>query len=118
MDRIRQNKQQLEEEKKRFIEERNEYGSRVVKEKGVKEFCELVEERLESFGFQEKQKFLRLLIDGVWLEGDCVRIKGVIPVPSAMDKEKSMGKIDSITSLCYAGNITYQSELVKPLVRE
>lgn len=99
MDRIRQNKQQLEEERKRFIEEGREYGSLAAKETGVKEFCELVEERLESFGFEERQKFLRLLIDGVWLEGDCVRIKGVIPVSSAMEKEKSIGNIAGITSL-------------------
>ncbi|GAH70405.1 unnamed protein product, partial [marine sediment metagenome] len=83
----------------RLIEERNEFGSRGVKERGVKEFCGLVEERLESFGFQEKQKFLRLLIDKVSLEGDSVRIKGVIPVSPAMGKEKSIGKIAGITSL-------------------
>ena len=99
MDRIQQNKQQLEEEKKRLIEERNEFGSRGAKERGVKEFCGLVEEGLESFGFQEKQKFLRLLIDKVSLEGDSVRIKGVIPVSPAMGKEKSIGKIAGITSL-------------------
>ena len=99
MDRMQQNKQQLEEEKKRLIDERNEYGSRVAKERGVREFCELVAERLESFGFQEKQKFLRLLINGVWLEGDCVRIKGVIPVSSAIEKEKNLGKVAGIPSL-------------------
>ena len=98
MDRIRQNKQQLKEEKKRLIDERNEYGSRVVKERGVKEFCELVEERLETFEFQEKRKFLRLLIDKVWFEGDCVRIKGSVPVYPDIGKEKSIGKIASITS--------------------
>ncbi len=98
MDRIQQNKQKLEEEKERFIDERNEYGSRVVKERGVKEFCELVEERLDSFGFQEKQKFLKLLIDKVWFEGDCVRIEGAIPIYSDTGKEKNIGNIASIVS--------------------
>ncbi len=98
MDRIRQNKHQLEEEKKRLIDERNEHGSRAVKERGVKEFCELVEERLDSFGFQEKQKFLRLLINKVSLEGDSVRIKGAIPVSPIMEKERSIGEVASITS--------------------
>lgn len=98
MDRIRQNKQKLEEEKKRLIEENSEYGSRIVKEKGVKEFCELVEERLDSFGFQERQKFLKLLIDKVWFEGDCVRIEGAIPVYPDIGKEKNIGNIASIVS--------------------
>lgn len=99
MDRIKQNKQQLEEERKRLIEERNQCGSRAIKERDIREFCELAEERLESFEFQEKRKFLRLLVDKVWLEGDCVRIKGVIPVSSAMEKEKSIGNIAGISSL-------------------
>ena len=98
MDRIRQNKQQLEEEKRRLIEEKNEYGSRAAKETNIKEFCELVEERLDSFGFQEKRKFLKLLIDKVWFEGDCVRIEGAIPVYSDMGKEKNIGNIASIVS--------------------
>lgn len=96
MDSIRRNKQQLEEEKKGLLEERNEYGSRVTKERGVKEFCELVEERLENFEFEEKRKFLKLLVDKVWFERDCVRIKGAIPVYSDMRKEKKVGNAATI----------------------
>ena len=98
MDRIRQNKQKLEEEKKRLIEQKSEYGSRTVKERGVKEFCELVEERLDSFGFQEKRKFLKLLIDKVWFEGDSVRIEGAIPIYPDVRKEKNTGNIANIVS--------------------
>lgn len=99
MNKVRQNNQQLEEKEKRLLEERNEYVSHARTVENIKEFCNLLEQRLESFEFQERQKFLRLLLHKVVFEGDCIRIQGVIPLSLDMDRGGDKGNIATITSL-------------------
>jgi len=98
MNKIQKSKEELEKEKKQLLEERNEYASHMVTIKNIKGFCKFIDQRLESFDFQEKQKFLRLLIDKIILEENHVRIRGVIPVPPDMEKGKNKGKVASLTS--------------------
>jgi len=48
------------------------------------ESCERLARELESFTFEERQRFLQLLVDQVVVEGDKIIIKGVLPVSWTM----------------------------------
>ena len=43
-------------------------------------FCERISDGLENLTFEESQKLLRLLVDSIVVEGQHVRIEGIIPV--------------------------------------
>lgn len=53
------------------------------------EICQKIAARLKSFGFQERQRFLQLIINTIIFEGSQVRIKGIIPL-------KENGLLDSL----------------------
>jgi site-specific DNA recombinase len=48
--------------------------------RSVSEFCREVAGKLESFSFEERQQFLRLLVEDIVYEGKRVRIKGIVPI--------------------------------------
>ncbi len=78
-------------------------------ERTVYAFCETVGQRLRAFQFDDKQRFIRLLIRRIVFEGDRVRIRGAIPpttpgVRSMTDPQPhSAGPSDHRVSL--SGNV-------------
>jgi hypothetical protein len=52
-------------------------------EKSVADYCKQAAERLRSFTPDERQQFLRLIIDRVIFEGGQVRIKAILPLPQS-----------------------------------
>jgi len=44
------------------------------------DYCHIAAKRIETFNFEERRRFLRLLVNEVRLQGDTAIIKGVIPV--------------------------------------
>jgi site-specific DNA recombinase len=67
-----------------------------VSERHIIDYCAQASDRLNNFSADEKQQFLRLLVDEVVLERGRIRIRGVIPVsdqpgdPSSNQREKSL----------------------------
>jgi site-specific DNA recombinase len=58
-----------------------------VIKKSVHEFCREAAERLESLDFEQKQCFLRSLINRVDFNGEAVTLKGIIPVVSVQNSD-------------------------------
>jgi site-specific DNA recombinase len=56
----------------------------------VEEYCRDAAQRLQTFDDTERQRFLRLLIDNVIFEGDCVRVKALIPLGDSANEQQSM----------------------------
>ncbi len=50
--------------------------------KSIIDYCQIAAQRLKSFGPEERQRFLRLLVRDIVFDGGTARIKGVIPVSS------------------------------------
>lgn len=75
MDQIKTRKEALEEHKEQL-----EAPSMRLAKKGAKWLCERVAEQLERLEFEQKQRFLRLLIDDIVIGDDQLLIKGVLPV--------------------------------------
>jgi len=48
--------------------------------RSVMEYCKAAARQMDSFNFEERQRFLRLLIRAIVFNGDRVTIRGVIPV--------------------------------------
>jgi hypothetical protein len=51
--------------------------------KSVAEYCRLAAQRLKEFTLEERQRFLRLIVNSVIYEGERVRIRGIIPILEA-----------------------------------
>ena len=47
---------------------------------GIEKFCELVQQNLKDFTFEDKRLALEALQVEVWVDGEKVTIKGAIPV--------------------------------------
>ena len=95
MNKIQERKERLEKDKARLVEKKNGQVSLTMIKKCVKTYCDLVVNRLDNFNFEEKQKFLRLLLDKVVLGDEEVRIKGVIPVEAGEGMEGNIASISS-----------------------
>jgi hypothetical protein len=50
--------------------------------KSIIDYCQIAAQRLKSFGPEERQRFLRLLVRDIVFDGSTARIKGVIPISS------------------------------------
>jgi len=48
--------------------------------KSVEEFCRIIKKKIGEFTFEQKQTFLRFLLEGIVIEGNTARIFGLIPV--------------------------------------
>jgi site-specific DNA recombinase len=60
-----------------------------VPERSIVDYCKQASDRLDKFSQDEKQQFLRLLLDEVMLDRGRIRIRGVIPVPENPRQEFS-----------------------------
>ncbi len=68
-------------EAKRLSMTRETNASRVeTSERSIIDYCKLASKRLNKFSLDEKEQFLRALIDEVVLDHGKIRIRGVIPV--------------------------------------
>ena len=68
----------------------------------VMDYCKSAARRLDSFNFEERQRFLRLLIKTIVFDGEKVTIRGVIPLsPSALGRNDRgmLAKSDQVTML-------------------
>jgi site-specific DNA recombinase len=63
--------------------------------KSVTDYCRQVAERLKSFTLEERQRFLRLVVDRVIFEGEQVRINGILPVSQSGRARTSNAFIDA-----------------------
>jgi site-specific DNA recombinase len=54
----------------------------------LEEYCQDAAKRIKTFSENERQRFIRLLVDHVVFEGDKVRIRGVIPLSDAAQSER------------------------------
>jgi site-specific DNA recombinase len=59
------------------------------------EYCRMAAQRLESFGFEERQWFLQQLLNEVIFQGDKVVIRGVIPVSRGGDVAQLASKFNT-----------------------
>jgi len=57
--------------------------------KNIEEYCGIIRKRITDFTFEQKQSFLRLLLEGILIEEDKVRIFGLIPAYEAEQKNDS-----------------------------
>jgi site-specific DNA recombinase len=52
------------------------------------DYCRVAAERLRSFTFEERQRFLRLLINEIVFQGDQITIRGVIPISPSREADE------------------------------
>jgi site-specific DNA recombinase len=62
-----------------------------VIERSLTDYCKIAAQRLNTFSYEERRQFLRLLIDEIVYEGSQVRIRGVIPT----SQMNSLGRLGS-----------------------
>lgn len=63
-------------------------------EKSVREYCTEATQNLASFGFEQRQEFLRTLIRRVIFDGQTARIHGEIPIPFGVVKPADQPSAD------------------------
>lgn len=91
--------------------------------KSVENYCRIIRKKIDEFTFEQKQKFLRFLLEGIFIEGDKVRIFGLIPayVPDQKDEVSLQifgirkPNCDIAPTMCYrhGHNMTFRFELVE-----
>jgi hypothetical protein len=60
-----------------------------VIERSLTDYCQIAAQRLNTFSYEERRQFLRLLIDEIVYVGSQVRIRGVIPTSQMNSLERS-----------------------------
>jgi len=60
-----------------------------ILKRSLVDWCQAVAERLKQFTVQERQRFLRLLVNEIIYEGKRVRIKCIIPLPEQHEMNRS-----------------------------
>jgi len=91
--------------------------------KSIEEYCQAIKERIGEFTYEQKQKFLRFLLEGIVIEGDKARIFGLIPAYMPDQKDEGSPQIFGIrkpncdivpTELYTRGhNTTFRFELLE-----
>src|SRR5205807_8981121 len=61
-------------------------------------YCRMIAESLNAFGFEERQQFLRLLVNEVVYQGDTAIIRGVVPIQRLREYEQSGSKFNTDSS--------------------
>jgi len=77
--------------------------------KSVEEYCRVIRKKIGKFTFEQRQTFLRSLLEGIVIEGDQARISGLIPV-YAPDCD-----IMPTTPYSHGHNTTFRFELVEKI---
>jgi len=77
---IREERTQLSQRLSELLQKQNSDLSTKGIAKSIEEYCRVIKEKMSEFTFEQKQRFLRFLLDGIVIEGDVARIFGLIPV--------------------------------------
>ena len=56
-----------------------------ISKRSLRDWCDLAAKELKRFTKQDRERFLRLLVNEIVFEGERIRIRGVIPVPTSKD---------------------------------
>jgi site-specific DNA recombinase len=80
LEKLKARKMALEARREKLAEEGSSAKVLDVRSSAV-DYCRKVAARLKTLTTEERQRFLRLVIDQVVFEGNRVRIKGIIPLP-------------------------------------
>jgi len=94
--------------------------------KSVEEYCRIMKKRIGEFTFEQRQTFLRFLLDGVVIEGNKARIFGLIPAytPDQKNDDFSRRTFGVSASDCdiaptvpytHGRNATFRFELVEKI---
>lgn len=76
LEKLKARKNSLSERKHQLVEDRKNFANLAVRYSLI-DYCEKVSGQLKSFTAEQRQRFLRLLIESIVFEGDKIRIKGV-----------------------------------------
>jgi Recombinase zinc beta ribbon domain len=69
---------------------RNAASPAPVSKRSLYDWCQSAAKGLQRFTNQDRQRFLRLLVNEIVFEGERIRIRGVIPVPTSKDDSHSL----------------------------
>jgi site-specific DNA recombinase len=104
-DTLRKEKQAIDAERKRLVDEKLQLERRIEVQNqctagidGVERFCELVRTNIKQFTFQDKRLALEALQIKVWVDGDKVTIEGAVPVDVPMNDQPLEQRIVSNVS--------------------
>jgi site-specific DNA recombinase len=91
--------------------------------KNVEEYCRAIREKIGKFTFEQKQKFLRFLLEGIVIEDNQARILGLIPIYASDQKDDFSPQISGVkepncdimptTPYTRGHNTTFRFELVE-----
>ncbi|MDD5738651.1 MAG: recombinase family protein [Candidatus Pacebacteria bacterium] len=65
--------------------------------KSVEEYCRVIRKRIDKFTFEQRQTFLRFLLEGILIEGNKARIFGLIPVYASDQKDDFSPQISGVS---------------------
>lgn len=83
MAKLNARRQELERQKQEMERHGREAAQAADVLKHLEAFCQKVSAGLQVMTFEERQKLLRLLIDRIVIDGQQVRIEGVLPIGEA-----------------------------------
>lgn len=81
-------KASLETRKGQMVSCASETGLPAIR-RSLIDYCNIAAKRINSFSFEERQQFLRLLVDNIVLERGQLRVKGVIPISTRKENRAS-----------------------------
>lgn len=95
MEKINLRKASLERRKASLIN-RNESQPLAEVQHSLTSYCRTVARRIGEFSFEERQRFLRLIINQIVFEGEQVRIRGIIPLPTGISSSAAQVESDDV----------------------
>ncbi len=83
MGKLRARREALDRERRGMEQLRQQQAQGTHALERLEAFCQRVSQGLERLTFEEKQKLLRLLVDHIQVDGDHVRVEGIIPLQAS-----------------------------------
>ena len=122
---IQEEKTQLDQRLCELSQKQKSGLSAEVVAKSIEEYCVVARKKIGKFTFEQKQTFLRFLLEKIIIEGDKARILGLIPVDTSDPKNDfspetfrvSEPSCDIMPTIPYASghNTTFRFELVEKI---
>lgn len=77
-----------------------EVSDGAISKRSVQDWCQQVANGLKRFTDQDRQKFLRLIVNDIVFEGKRIRIRGVIPVQTSQGDSRFLGATVRQQNVC------------------
>jgi site-specific DNA recombinase len=123
---IQEERTQLNKKLSELVQRQNASLSLKGVAKSVEEYCRVIRKRIDEFTFEQRQTFLRFLLEEIVIEGNKARIFGLIPIYASDQKNDNFSpQISGVSEtncdiaptipFTRGHNVTFRFELVEKI---